>query len=134
METEKLNRFKALFNWQKRELLYSGKIANEDFYLRAEDLADEVDFTSTETETAMRMRLRNREALFLKKIEEALDRIHAGSFGICLECDDEISLKRLEARPTATHCVDCKEAQERNEALHIDGHRYKSLGTKMRFA
>ncbi|MBU6374739.1 MAG: TraR/DksA C4-type zinc finger protein [Bdellovibrionales bacterium] len=130
MEKTILNRFKALFERQKRDLVYSGKVMNEEFNLKPDDLADEVDLTSTENETGMRMRLRNREALFLKKIEEALARISKGTFGQCSSCEDEISMKRLEARPTATLCVDCKESQEQSERLHIDGHRYKSLGNK----
>ncbi len=132
MEQETLNRFRALFSWQKRELLYSGKVLNEEFNLRPDDLADELDLTSTENETAMRMRLRNREALFLKKIDLALERIQEGTFGQCSSCENEISLKRLEARPTATLCVDCKENQEQRERLHIDGHQFKSLGAKLR--
>jgi len=131
MDTATLNRFQALFNRQKRELLYSGKVMNEDFNLKPDDLADELDLTSSENETAMRMRLRNREALYLKKIDEALVRIAAGTFGQCSACEQEISLKRLEARPTATLCVDCKESQEQSERLHIDGHRFKSLGSKL---
>jgi DnaK suppressor protein len=82
----------------------------------------------------MRMRLRNREALFLRKIDEALRRIADGSFGECEECGDDIELKRLEARPTATMCVACKEEAERREHVHIDGHRPKSLGAKLRLA
>lgn len=132
MDTTTLKQFQALFNQQKRALLYSGKVMNEDFHLKPDDLADELDLTSTDNETAMRMRLRNREALFLKKIDEAIARIQAGSFGVCETCDGEISLKRLQARPTATLCVDCKEAQEQSERAHIDGHQYKSLGSKLR--
>ncbi|NDD92555.1 conjugal transfer protein TraR [bacterium] len=131
MDTTVLNRFKALFNRQKRELLYSGKVMNEEFNLKPDDLADEIDLTSTENETGMRMRLRNREALFLRKIDEALFRISSGTFGKCSSCEQEISLRRLEARPTATLCVDCKESQEQRERLHIDGHRFKSLGQKL---
>jgi DnaK suppressor protein len=133
MERETLNRFKALFESKRDRLLYSGKLVNEDFQLKPEDLSDEADLTTTEGETGMRMRLRNREALFLKKIEEALERISQGTFGSCMDCGDAIGLKRLEVRPTATLCVDCKEGQERTEQLHIDGHRFKSLGTKMKF-
>ena len=132
MNQETLTRFKELFESKKEKLLYSGKVLNEAFQVSPEELADEVDVTSTDTETGMRMRLRNREALYLKKMEEALARIVAGSFGLCVGCGDEIPIKRLEARPTATHCVDCKEGLERSEQLHIDGHQHKSLGTRIR--
>jgi DnaK suppressor protein len=133
MEKETLKRFKTLFEEKRTELLYSGKLVNEEFQLRPEELADETDLTTSENETGMRMRLRNREALFLKKIDEALSRIDQGVFGECQGCGDEISLKRLEVRPTATLCVDCKEGQEHLEHMHIDGHRFKSLGTQMKF-
>jgi len=107
---------------------------NEDFHLQREDMLDEVDMTSSELETSMRMRLRNREALFLKKIDESLTRINDGTFGLCESCSEDIDVKRLLARPTTTMCVNCKEQSERREQLHIDGHRSKSLGNKLRLA
>ena len=128
-----LRRFKALFEDQKRKLIYSQKVLDQDFYTNQDDLLDEVDLTSTELETSMRLRLRNREALFLRKIDEALGRIAAGTFGACEACEEEIELKRLEARPTATLCVGCKEEEEKMEHLHVDGQKNKSVGKKMRF-
>lgn len=127
-------KFKSLFENEKNRLLYSGRAANEKFAIQADDLMDEVDFTSFEIENQMRMRLATREALYLKKIEEALERIKAGTFGQCEQCEEDIELRRLEARPTTTLCVACKEASERNEKLHIDGHAHKSLGRQIKFA
>lgn len=133
MNREMMMRFKTLFEEQRKHgLVYSRRVINPDFHLNQDDLADEVDLTSSETETSMRIRLRNREALYMKKIEEALRRIADGSFGLCEECGDEIELRRMEARPTTTFCVACKEARERTETLHIDGHRFKSLGRAIR--
>jgi DnaK suppressor protein len=134
MKTEMIMKFKSMFEEQRKSLLYSHGLVNEDFFVQKDDMLDEVDFTSTEMETEMRMRLRNREALFLKKIDEALQRISSGSFGCCEDCGDDIDAKRLEARPTATLCVHCKEEQERSEQIHIDGHQVKSLGKKLRLA
>jgi DnaK suppressor protein len=134
MKTEMITKFKSLFEEQRKNLIYSQGYINEEFFVQKDDMLDDVDFTSSEMEKEMRMRLRNREALFLKKIDEALDRISDGSFGSCGECDDEIDFKRLEARPTATLCVHCKEEQERAEQIHIDGHVNKSLGKKLRLA
>jgi len=127
-------KFKALFEEQKRNLLYTRNVINEDFHVQADDLFDETDLTSSELETSMRMRLRNREALFIKKIDEALARIEEGSFGECESCGENIEAKRLEARPTTTMCVGCKEESERREHIHIDGHRPKSLGVRLRLA
>lgn len=132
MKSEMILKFKTMFENQKKNLVYTHGVINEDFCIQKDDLIDDVDQTSTELETAMRMRLRNREALFLKKIDEALRRIEAGSFGLCEACGEDIELKRLEARPTANHCVGCKEEQERREQVHIDGTKSKSLGAKLR--
>lgn len=134
MSPEDTMKFKVLFENQRNNLLYHGRLIHEDFHLQRDDLMDEVDATSSELETAMRLRLRNREALFLKKIEEALRRITEGRFGDCESCGDPIELRRLEARPTTDLCVSCKEEQERTEHAHIDGHRSKSLGIRLRFA
>jgi DnaK suppressor protein len=133
MDRDTLNRFKALFESKRERLLYSGRIVNEEFQVKPEDMSDETDLTSAENETGMRMRLRNREALYLKKIDEALSRLNQGTFGLCEECTAPIGLRRLEARPTATLCLECKEGQEQSERLHIDGHRFKSLGAKLKF-
>jgi DnaK suppressor protein len=128
MDTSTLKQFQNLFEKQKRELIYTGKILNEELTLKAEDRTDELDLTTSENETGMRLRLRNREALLLKKIEAALERIRTGTFGDCSSCGDSIHLRRLEARPTAIFCLNCKETQEQSERIHIDGHRSKSLG------
>lgn len=127
-------KFKSLFENEKNRLLFSGRATNEQFAVQADDLMDEVDFSSFEIENQMRMRLATREALYLKKIDEALERIQAGTFGQCEQCEEDIELRRLEARPTTTLCVACKEASERNEKLHIDGHSHKSLGRQIKFA
>jgi DnaK suppressor protein len=134
MERATALKFKSLFETERQKLLYSNRIQIEGFDLNKDDMLDEVDMTSSELETSMRMRLRNREALFLKKIDEALDRIASGTFGDCETCGEEIETKRLEARPTTTMCVGCKEESERRELLHIDGHKPKSLGRRLRLA
>lgn len=131
MKSETLLKFKGMFEEQRKKLLFSAPVVSEDFHLQRDEMKDETDMTSSEMETEMRMRLRNRETLFLKKIDEALHRITEGSFGACDECGEDIELKRLEARPTTTMCVNCKEDSERKEMVHIDGHRHKSLGSKL---
>ena len=134
MKNEIALKFKGIFEEQRQSYLKSQALVNEDFHIKKDDLLDETDMTSSELETAMRMRLRSRETLFIKKIDEALVRIADGTFGECRTCGEDIELKRLEARPTATHCVLCKEESERLEMLHIDGRKHKSLGTKLRLA
>jgi DnaK suppressor protein len=132
MSPQDITRFKQLFEQQKKHITYTSSIMNDDLKLSEDDRIDETDLTSSEIQTSMRIRLKSREALFVKKIDEALRRIELGTFGQCGCCGEEIEMKRLEARPTATSCVQCKEEQERRELLHIDGWKHKSLGKTLR--
>ena len=79
------------------------------------DLPDEIDLASSEYSQSMVFRLRDREKFLLKKIEKALARIDDGTFGVCERCEEDISVKRLEARPVTTLCIRCKEEQEKKE-------------------
>jgi DnaK suppressor protein len=128
MRKETLNRFKKMFVGERRKLLFTDRVVREDFSVNTDDRFDEVDQATTDVEQSMRMRLCNRETLYLKKVEEALRRIEEGTFGLCEACEEEIGLKRLEARPTATLCVSCKEEQERKEVHTAAGLAHKSLG------
>ena len=128
MRKETLKRFKRVFENQRKHILFNDRVVREDFSVNADDRYDEIDQATTDIEQAMRMRLCNREALYLKKVEEALRRIEEGTFGECEDCGEQIELKRLEARPTATLCVGCKEEQERKEILTAAGRQHKSLG------
>jgi DnaK suppressor protein len=125
------DKFKKIFEEQRHSILYNDKIVREDFMVDPDDRPDEVDQATTDTEQAMRMRLRNREMLYLKKIDEALQRINDKTFGECDSCGEDIEPRRLEARPTATLCVGCKEDEERREFINSGGRRHKSLGDSM---
>lgn len=131
MRKDALKKFKKLFEEQKKSLLFSDRVVREDFSVNSDDRFDELDQATSDIEQSMRMRLRNREALYLKKLEEALRRIDEGTFGDCDECGEEIGQNRLLARPTATLCVHCKEEQERKEVLTAAGRTSKSLGETM---
>jgi DnaK suppressor protein len=128
MNKEQLKKFKKIFEKQRAGLLYNDKIVREDFSVNVDDRYDEVDQATADVEQSMRLRLRNREAFYMKKLEEALARIEEGTFGECEECGEDIEIRRLEARPTATLCVSCKEEQERKEVLTASGRLSKSLG------
>ena len=91
------------------------KLNSEDTRLDTDDLPDEIDQASSEYLQSFSLRLRDREKFFLAKIDKALTKIEAGEFGICEVCGEEISVKRLEARPVTTLCIRCKEDQERVE-------------------
>ena len=78
------------------------------------DLGDQA---TAEIDRNFMLRLKGRERKLLKKIEEAIDRINQGVFGICDKCGEEINMKRLEARPVTTMCIECKTIQEEEEKL-----------------
>lgn len=77
--------------------------------------ADPNDRASQESDIALELRNRDRERRLIKKVNEALSRIRDGEYGYCDSCGVEIGLKRLEARPTATLCIDCKTLEEIRE-------------------
>lgn len=78
------------------------------------DLGDQA---TAETERNFMLRLRGRERRLLKKIDDAIERIESGTFGICEKCGMEIDIRRLEARPVTTLCIECKTQQEEEEKL-----------------
>ena len=77
--------------------------------------ADPNDRASQETDIAIELRNRDRERKLIKKIEETITSIENGDYGYCNSCGVEIGIKRLEARPTATMCIDCKTLEEVRE-------------------
>ncbi|MBV7434646.1 RNA polymerase-binding protein DksA [Cardiobacteriaceae bacterium TAE3-ERU3] len=82
--------------------------------------ADLNDRASLEEEFALELRTRDRERKLLHKIDKALDRLAKDEFGWCEHCGEEIGLRRLEARPTADMCIDCKQIAERKEKSFHD--------------
>lgn len=81
----------------------------------AANFPDEVDRASQEEEFALELRTRDRERKLIRKIEKTLAIIDTDDFGYCRHCGSEIGIRRLEARPTADLCVDCKELDEIKE-------------------
>ena len=81
----------------------------------AANFPDPNDRASQESEFAMELRTRDRERKLIKKIDEALTQLDAGEYGYCEACGVEIGIRRLEARPTATLCIDCKQLEEIRE-------------------
>ena len=116
MKKAEVKRFHDILEVQKKRLLESvQKTVDQELTLPTEDLSDEVDLASNEVNQSIAFRLRDRERVLLQKIEDALDRIEQGEFGICESCGEEIEMKRLEARPVTTLCIGCKEEQEQKE-------------------
>lgn len=81
----------------------------------AANFPDPVDRASQEEEFALELRARDRERKLIKKIEKTLQKLDNDDFGYCEQCGVEIGIKRLEARPTADLCVDCKSLAEIKE-------------------
>ncbi len=81
----------------------------------AANFPDPVDRASQEEEFSLELRNRDRERRLIKKIEKTLDKIEEEDFGFCESCGVEIGIRRLEARPTADLCIDCKTLAEMKE-------------------
>ena len=116
LKKKDFKRFREILLAKKRALLRNAqRTLSEDMSLAPDDLPDEMDLASSEYLQSFTFRLRGREKTFLKKIDHALAKIETNTFGICENCEEEISLKRIEARPETTLCIRCKEDQEKRE-------------------
>jgi DnaK suppressor protein len=82
--------------------------------------SDITDRASVETDRALELRTRDRARKLISKIDQALLRIEAGTYGYCEETDEPIGVKRLEARPIATLSIEAQERHERMERIHRD--------------
>jgi DnaK suppressor protein len=115
MNEKQLNHFRQILNDWKAEL-------SDDIDRTVHTMQDEVtmfadpnDRASQESDMALELRNRDRERKLIKKIDDTLNKIDAGEYGYCNSCGVEIGLRRLEARPTATQCIDCKTLDEIRE-------------------
>ena len=116
-----LEAFAKLLKEKRDHLIEEAKrTLDNDMVVPSEERMDEVDQASSEYMQAFSFRLRGRERFLMGKIDKALRKIDDGEYGLCEECDEPISLKRLQARPEAQLCIQCKEAQEKEEAVYAD--------------
>lgn len=116
-----LEKFKAtLLEKRMRLLREAQRTLDSEMVIEPDERMDEVDQASSEYMQAFSFRLRGRERFLMDKIEHALRKIDAGEYGVCEECEESITLKRLQARPEAQLCIQCKEAQEREEAVYAE--------------
>ena len=113
-ESQRLH-FERLLNAWLDALLQGGDATISDLQESSEVPADLSDQASKEEEFALKLRKRDRERKLIKKIEESLQQLKTLDFGYCEECGVEIGIRRLEARPTATLCIDCKTIAEIKE-------------------
>ena len=115
MSAKQLAHFRAILTSLKEELSEDIDRTVHTMQDEATVFADPNDRASQESDIALELRNRDRERKLIKKINESLGAIESGDYGYCESCGVEIGLKRLEARPTATLCIDCKELEERKE-------------------
>jgi DnaK suppressor protein len=112
MDDAQLKRFKEILLQQRDEILQNADETVSDMNDQADNYPDPTDRASIESDRSFTLRLRERERMLLTKINEALERIESADFGICESCGGDISIKRLEARPVTTLCIDCKKKSE----------------------
>lgn len=116
MTPEQLEEFRHLLNEQLHSLVGEAKDTVEGMHEAAKDtFADPTDRALLESNRNFNLRISDRERKLITKVQEALNRIDAGNFGVCEECGDDIGVARLRARPVTTLCIECKEDQERRE-------------------
>jgi len=105
---------RILQNW-KGELMREVDRTVHHMQDEAANFPDPNDRATQESEFSLELRTRDRERKLIKKIEEAMENLERGDYGYCETCGVEIGLRRLEARPTATQCIDCKTLDEIRE-------------------
>ena len=115
MNPKQRSHFKKMLNALKKELSRDIDRTVHTMQDEATVFADPNDRASQESDLGVELRNRDRERKLIKKIEETIARIDMHEYGHCKKCGVEIGLKRLEARPTATLCIDCKTLDELRE-------------------
>ncbi|MDI6790735.1 MAG: RNA polymerase-binding protein DksA [Thermodesulfobacteriota bacterium] len=117
MKKEKEEYFRVLLNKKTEEILSGAEKTLSDMTDLTDKFPDPADRATLESDRNFELRIRDRERKLLQKIRSALERIDEGTFGVCENCGEDISEKRLEARPVTTLCLDCKKRQETTEKI-----------------
>ncbi|CAN2041585.1 RNA polymerase-binding transcription factor DksA [Candidatus Magnetomoraceae bacterium gMMP-15] len=115
MKKKDIEYFKNLLEKQLDELLNQAEDTVSGMSNQKESFPDPTDRASHEANRNFTLRIRDRESKLIKKIKKTLQRIEDGTFGICENCGEDISLKRIKARPVTTQCIDCKTKEEKAE-------------------
>lgn len=115
MNEAQLQHFTNILNHWKSELMEEVDRTVHHMQDDAASFPDPNDRATQESEFSLELRTRDRERKLIKKIDESLKTIESGDYGYCETCGVEIGIRRLEARPTATLCIDCKTLDEIRE-------------------
>ena len=108
MKKKDLNQLKKILIQQLRDLLGRSDCSLDELNVADNHISDLLDRASQISEREFSHHLCSREKLHMRKIERSLQDIEEGVYGLCEQCGEDISLKRLNARPTARYCIDCK--------------------------
>lgn len=115
MSESQLEHFRNILELWKVQLVADREATTQHMRDDPINFPDPLDRASVEEEHTLEWRAREREHRLIAKINQALARIKQGDYGYCSECGSEIGIRRLEARPTATECIDCKTIHEMRE-------------------
>ncbi|MCW9012198.1 MAG: RNA polymerase-binding protein DksA [Gammaproteobacteria bacterium] len=115
MNDKQIEHFRGILNGWKNELMAEVDRTVHHMKDDAANFPDPADRASQEEEFSLELRTRDRERKLIKKIDESMDMLDNGEYGYCETCGVEIGIRRLEARPTATQCIDCKSLDEIKE-------------------
>ena len=115
MSAKQHHHFLTILNKWKMQLLDEALQTVKDMQGEDGSFADPLDRAVQEEDFSLKLRTRDRERKLLLKIDEALERIETNDYGYCDVCGSEIGIRRLEVRPTATQCIDCKTFEEMRE-------------------
>ena len=117
MDSERLRFFREHLQSKIAELLRDQQKTLAEMTVTSERLADITDQASFQSDRNFELRIRDRERKLIAKMHEMIQKIDDGTYGRCENCDEEISEKRLIARPVSTLCIKCKTEQERIEQI-----------------
>ncbi len=117
MDQNDLQYFRSVLEDMLEEIKEKGQDTLDNLSGSNQTYADPADRASQESDQFFTLRLRDRDRKLIKKINEALERIDDGTYGICEGCGEEISKARLKARPVTTLCINCKSKQEESEQM-----------------
>lgn len=119
---KELNNYREKLLELKQQIINEGMYNNtDDLKISSEDLPDEADIATSVINQQVSFTIRNRLMTKLKNIEEALYRVEQGTYGICEECDEQISPKRLATQPFTTLCITHAEELEREQSQKFRG-------------
>jgi len=120
MQAKEIAKMKKRLLAEKQRLLNTAaESRKKEFSIATDDLADEADLTSVERSQGIVFTLREKEQKTLAEIDEALQRMDEGTYGLCEECEDDIGAKRLEIYPTARLCITHQEEEEKKKKFYV---------------